>query len=296
MNKERRLLVFAHSLEASAFIKRLKFIPVNGRISHLYQNAERDYLLVSGEGIQRVTQKLAWVLGRYREEIAAVYNFGIAGALTPQLVKHQCYAVQTAYAEAAPSQMEFKSFSPQKWPRLERRDAVSARSRVMGEDVQSRVSYLSCFGDLVDRELWGIGSVCSMMKIPFYAVKLIVDFPGHQKDPDCQTIREQGEAWSGILFEEFQKGIVLSQSEENASEASFELPSEFYATYSQKIKIKNLLRSLKLQTGVSLFEIWKQVDLVSFQQMKTLPKKRTQLLIQKMEQLVYPSLREENAI
>ena len=263
-----KLLLFAHRAEAWFFLKKKKFSSFPFSFDGLYGN-ENELLLVTGEGRQNCTERLSSICSAYRNKIDSVTNLGIAGALEDSIELGRIYQIRTCYA-----QEEFKSFTCAISDRKDLLDCISAKDRVLDRE---KASHLSCFASLADRECWAAGSVCSLLKIPFYCFKLASD---RANSHNCLNIAKQGRKFSEQLYFFYEKFNYPLPS----FPSSFCLGDDFYFTLSQKNHYRKLIKKLKIKWQKSEEEIILAMKIEDIRQKSHTPKKRTNLLIASLEE------------
>ena len=271
------LLVFAHRGEAKAFLHDLKFKSVkNYDFLNVYKN-ENDYLIICGEGIQSATEFLASVLAVIKNEITMVINLGVAGALDQSLELNKIYSVQTAYAEKVSQEMQFKSFSSRDSEAYY--DCVSALKRVLDDE---NANYLSKFAQIVDRELWAIGSVAKLFKIPFQSYKLISDYAG--SNTSCFDISNKTDFYSQHLLEFYlEKNIKILNPEQSEY-----IPDGFYFTTAQKRTYKNVYERLSRKLELKEDELFSYLNVKQILVQDIQAKQKTKILLEKMQDLLSP--------
>ena len=165
------LLVIAHEGEAREFIRRKHTQTVEFHFTGLFR-CDDELLLLSGEGIQMTTLRLSAVCTYFANKIDRVLNLGIAGGLDPTLQVNQFYGIHTVHHElkGAPTYPSFhcKVTGSQL-------ACVTALQRVLDD---AYAASLSKIAPIVDRELWAVGSVCQLFRLPFKSYKLISDQAG----------------------------------------------------------------------------------------------------------------------
>lgn len=275
-----KLFVFAHRGEAQAFLRNGEWKNLSGPFDGLFYNHMTSTLaLITGEGRQSATQKMAAVLGCYSQSISEVLNFGVAGNLRDKKVS-KIYCIRTVYASEA-EQMIVKSFTTS-MGRLnpeETVDCISADRRVLNEDVAEKLSH---FGDLVDREIWSIASVCQLFSIPFNAFKIVSDSP-KSDTPICELVKEQAAIYSEKLLN-FYNNLEVIPNETDLKNVPWPLKdSRLYFTISMTRQLEGIWESLLLKgiEPVQLDEMEEHLNREGF-----LPKqKATQLIKLLSEQL-----------
>ena len=288
-----KLLIFAHRAEAQVFLERKDFIPIPFAFSGLYnsKSSNEELLLVSGEGRQRASERLAAVCGAFRNgglhgpPIHRVVNLGVAGALALEkaedmMALEKIYPIRTCYGEG-----EFKSFSTTcvqegRW------DCISAQDRVFDKE---KAYHLSHFAPLVDRECWAIGSVCALFKLPFSCFKLASDRAG--APTPCQWVQKNAMRFSEMLYD-FYQNISFPSNSDSDSNSDSELDSlsenDFYFTTSQGRRYQALMDKLKIKWRASEEEVLLRMDLEKIHQDKGIPKKKTALLLKQLEGGLHP--------
>ena len=122
----------------------------------LYYSTEHNLaLLLTGEGVQSATEKLASVCGAKYNKIKEIINLGVAGILEDSPHLPWGYQGDKNNLSQPGQKMEFKSFSTgsQTSP-FDLCDIVTSSQRPQKTDCER----LLPFAPLVDREGWAIGS------------------------------------------------------------------------------------------------------------------------------------------
>ncbi|RLA62774.1 MAG: hypothetical protein DRQ88_01810 [Epsilonproteobacteria bacterium] len=262
------LLTFAHRGEAKAFLKELPFKPLNFAFEGLYQSNDH-FLLITGEGVQATSEKLAAVLGAFNE-IKQVLNFGVCGSLENKFNEGEIHPIRTCYLEKK-SGMEFKSFSTDINNGI---DCVSAHQRVLSIDY---AKYLSHFAPLVDREVWAIGSVSSLFKKSFYSYKYISDHADGEEL--CQMVSLKAQEISNTLYNHF-LNLNFSEKVKNITP---EIKGTHF-TISQKRLYNSLIKKIKIK-GMGLTEI---VNLDKINALPLSPKQKAARILKEMEAALFP--------
>lgn len=272
------LLVFAHRAEAQTFLKIGNYKSVDTRAVDLFKS-EDSYLLICGEGTLSALEKLSATLGILKDQITKVLNFGVAGSLAKSVEIDEIYEIRTCYAELG-NQIEFKSFSTKNESLL---DCISASKRVMDLEY---AQHLSCFAHIVDRECWGLARASANFGIPYHSFKLISDMAleNNLDSPICEIVKSKSEYYSDRLWKYFQDTVF---SETIKQELLIDSYNEFYFTVSQYRQYCSTLKGL-----LSKYESEKLIlDRIRVDQIKTLemlPKQRSQIVIEKMRELLTP--------
>jgi len=275
------LYVFAHRGEAQSFLKQRSFKAVPFAFEGLYKDSV-DWLLICGEGHLQASQKLSAVLAVYGAEISRVLNLGVCGSLRSEIEIDSLVEIRTCYLENDGA-MEFKSFSTEALTELPKHDLITTYQRVLKSDYAER---LENFAQLVDREAWGLASVCQLFHQPFTALKMVSDFAG-QGTEICVAVKEKAEFWSEQLFE-----LVISIStKDDAKEFhDFQIPSElshFHWTVSQKRELKNAIEAISRKHLDWNFVI-STLNLSELILEKTRPKEKSSAILEKLWGLINP--------
>jgi len=262
------LLTFAHRGEAKAFFREFPFKPINFAFEGLYLS-EGHYLLITGEGIQATSEKLSAVLGAFKE-IESIFNLGVCGALDENFNEGEIHPIRTCYMEKN-SKMEFKSFST---PNIDGLDCVSAHQRVLDTGY---AKYLSYFAPLVDREVWAIGSVCSLFKKSFYSYKYISD--NADGEEICQVVSVKAEKISEALLNYFLRLKYPDKIKKIIPEFK-----GLHFTTSQKRLYSSLIKKFKIK-GMPLDKI---VNLYEINALPLSPKQKAARVLKEMQAALFP--------
>ncbi|KAA3600410.1 MAG: hypothetical protein DWQ06_09195 [Calditrichaeota bacterium] len=271
-----KLLVFAHRTEAKAFFEKFNFKPVNINFQNVFQD-ENLLLLICGEGLQETTQRLSAVCGFFYGKISEILNFGVAGSLSTKIELDKIYSIRTSYAQNLSKTTEFNSFSTT--DESAKIDCISSLERILSDE---KADTLSHFADLVDRELWAIGSVCKLFKIPFRSYKIVSDLAGNSTQ--CFDIQEKADFFSTKLFDFYQNLEVKNE----LLPLRNKFPVGFYFTTTQEKIYSNTLKSLNIKLQKNETEILQNIDLKAIGEKSSKPKERTNLLLEKLNSLLNP--------
>lgn len=266
------LLVFAHRAEASAFLEGASAVPY--LFEGLHSHPEFGLILICGEGLWSLREKLSSVLTTY-QKILSVINLGVCGALREGFAAGEIYSIRTVYAES-----EFKSFTSNK--KTAQVDCISAKERVLRPEVANE---LDNFAPLVERELWSIAYVCELFKKPWTAYKLVSDKPFETSESVaiCETVKESAQGWSLKLKEKY-----LLESTDVSDECNLQsnfIPSEltinYHLTTSTQRQLQTFIQKLGQDRVIQLLE-----DFSSQQYPR--PKERTSALISALSRELNP--------
>lgn len=274
------LFTFAHRGEAQIFLKREGYKPIPFYFDGLYDNGT-NFLLITGEGLQKTTEKVAAVCAFYKSRIPQIINFGIAGSLSLELQLGEIYSVRTVYRED-----EFHSFtSSEGLSSFSRFDCISALNRVVTDEKAEQLGY---FAQIVDRELWAIGSCAALFKIPFRSYKLIADRAGSQTD--CLDLKKRALSFSEKIYDYFCTEVIPRADviPRTAGSRDLLIPEGFYATVSQSQKLESLCRKLALKWQIEPKNVFERFNLETLKREERHPKKRTKLLLELLNQELTP--------
>ncbi len=272
-----RLLVFAHRAEAQTFLKQGNYKSLESLSCPLYKNGD-SYLIICSEGIYNGLEATTATLSKF-PEIEIVLNFGVAGALDEKAQLDSIYEVRTSYA-IQNEVLEFKSFTSNSNGLL---DCITSSSRTLDH---KQAQKLSCFANIVDRELWAIARAASNFQKEFKAFKLISDEPYLEKENTaiCEIIKEKAEYFSDKLYREY---LNITESATEERKFLIEEYREFYFTVSQYRHYTTLLSQL-LTKYSSEKEVLDLIKLKDVLKIEALPKQRTSILLEKLRKLLTP--------
>jgi nucleoside phosphorylase len=280
-----KLLTFAHSGEAQAFLTRFPFKALPFFFDGLLK-CDDYYLLITGEGPHSASEKTTAVLSVFNFEITHVYNLGVAGSLNEKIKKDDLIWVRTAYAHHAENCV-FKSFTSSN--KIAVNDCITAYVRVLDLEEKKK---LSQFANIVDRELWAVASAAQLFKKPFLALKIISDDLSNSQDlanrEICQFVKEEAPMFSEKLLSTF-----LSEEQHHRTRKTqivsnnFLDDPDFYFTTSQERKLLSTTEGLRLK-GLLLDDLIKHPEIVALKEMEKLPKERTRLLLVHLSTLLNP--------
>lgn len=274
------LLTFAHRAEAGRFLKSDKYRSCDFEFADLYKS-KNNYLLITGEGIQKTTERLSAVCVTLYKEIKAVINLGIAGAIDNSVKVGKVYPVRVCYLSRFGS-MNFHSFYTSNIDDQNAQDCVSLDYRATYSNLSA---HLKEFASLVDREVWAIGSVCSLFNLPFASFKLATDRIGQETSNPFNPDRQQTEQYSELLYKFFIESECI-EVKQTIDPLQY-LGEEFYFTTSQSRRYRSLMKHLSIKFG-NESEVFKRVDLATIRSFPVTPKERTAYLLQKLSDHLNP--------
>lgn len=293
-----KLIICAHKNEASSFFHYHKCIE-SASYKNLYVMDNDSFILITGEGLWdaiTVTMQALYFLKSENFIIDEMINLGIVGSLRPHLQKFELFQIRTSYCNSGDDLCEFHSYSsshsdnPQISTTI---DCISSYKRLV--TVQEK-SLLSPIAHVVDRELWSIAKVASMLSIPWSSYKLVSD--EYNDENFCNTVQDSSLKFSSMLYESYanilkNKNTSLNFTEEYLISNEHQIleclhSKSLHLTFSQKhIVIDYITRILK-QENISLLHLF---NLVPFDDWHILrPKDKTQMLIQWLKLRLTPHI------
>ena len=247
------LLTFAHRPEAKAFIRYFKDLKPHPDQSNLYIDQSNNLgLLITGEGCLNSALSLTRALTLDRS-IHLIINLGVAGSLSKNISKGEICVGRNVYfgQDANNKQMEYKSYPLQKEIEAEvTYDIVTARERVLKPNERK---YYSHFGDIVDRELWGLATAAKEIGRGIISIKIISDT---NEDIDaCQITRDKSDKFSHDLLQfylaNFQKENWKKTKQNNSELENFlHNHPHLFLTLAQKNLIKKYAKKVKLHKNL----------------------------------------------
>lgn len=264
-----KLIVLAHYGEAQSIIDHYS---LSKKSEELYQNSQMT-LLLTGEGPFEATARMSSLLGS--GNYSSVINLGIVGSLNPKLLIGEIYEVRTVYL-AIDGKLQYKSFTLSD----KGLDLITSFERILKEE---KAEVLKGFGELVDREAWGVAFSCKDHGVPLRSFKLISDVAGTLGA--CESVKESAPIFSLKLLAKLKE--ILNQKEE-AKPDGHALDDSFYFTFSLKHKFQNLLEMICLRDELSAEEVMKRVDLNELKELNISSKNRAKMLVDKLEILIDP--------
>ena len=267
------LITMAHLGEAQGVIELFNL----KRISSQVFEGEDIVCLITGEGPFEAATTTASLLGQKKYQ--SVINLGIAGSLSTEYEIGSIHQVRSVYLaiDGKPQFKSFKSFE-------QGLDCVTSFERILSTE---KALPLSGIANLVDREAWGVAMAAKGSSVPFQAHKLISDQAGSLGA--CEVAKEMAEEWSKKLATHLQMKLLKT---DNGKE-SIELPG-FYFTFSTQIQLKQVLKQYSLREDKTVDEILRELPLEHWREQKILPKERTRLLLEHMEEKLDPLLAKLN--
>ena len=261
------LITMAHIGEAQGVID---LLGLERSAENLYESQEH-VLLITGEGPFEAATSVSSIIQRYKFNHA--YNFGIAGALDKKLEIASVHPVRSIYL-VIDGKPHFKTFQLKD----EGVDCLTSFERILNSD---KAKALQGLGELVDREAWGVAFACKQNSIPFSSFKIISDQAGSLDA--CELVKSKATYFAELLANQTSK--ILNVKAETILEG-------FHFTFSTKIQFEQKIEMLILRTEKKKEDIISELRIDELRELKILPKERTKLLIQRMDQKLDP-LREK---
>lgn len=263
------LITMAHMGEALSVIEKFNLKKISAELF----SGEKMMLLLTGEGPMEAAIKTALLISQHA--FTEIINLGIAGTLDDNLKVGEIHEVRSLYLiqDFKPS---FKTFQASGT----RIDCLTSFERIL--DIE-KAQKLKGIGSLVDREAWGIAMTAKTHGVKFRSFKMISDRAGTISA--CELIKEKAPLFSDALANFLQTKL---DDNETKSPQAFGI-SGLYFTFSTEHKFKTLLTKLSIKENTSEDEILNSLSLIELQDRKLLPKERTRLLMEEMENRIDPT-------
>ena len=283
------LLTFAHRPEARAFLHFFKELKSTSKQSNLYLSNDNQLgLLITGEGYFPAAIELTHTISNHKD-IRHIINLGVAGALTPDQEVGDIYMGRTSYLAKSGElkKMEFKSFELKRIvPEIIVSDIITSPDRVLNPEEKS---FYANFGELIDRELWGLSNVAHKFNIPISSVKIISD--GISQENFCEIVKLKADKFSNDLLHFFNQYIlpnINNSIERHISNSAnfnnqdlgkflYSIPNLFFST-AQKNLVKKYEKKITL-TGTLIEKINTIIDTNS----QLRPKDLTKIILELLE-------------
>jgi nucleoside phosphorylase len=191
-----KLLTFAHRGEAQHFLKYDNYKSLDYEFIELFTN-EKDYLLITGEGIESTSERMNSVLQTVRDDISNIINMGITGALDKKLQLESVHSIRKVYLED-----EDKFF--QSADTKANINCITAKNRVMNEKYSKQLFQIA---PIVDRELWTCAHLCNKYQLLWVSLKLISDYAG--SGIDSKKIIKKSKQYSLKLYNYYKSNLEL---------------------------------------------------------------------------------------
>lgn len=257
------LITMAHLGEAQGVID---LLGLERSAENLYES--KDYiLLITGEGPFEAATAVSATIARYK--FSHAYNLGIAGSLNEKLTIGSVHPIRSIYLviEGKP---QFKTFQCQEAGL----DCITTFERILNPD---KAQALKGLGDLVDRESWGVGFACKQHSIPFTAFKIVSDQAGSLEA--CELVKTKAMHFAELISNEAKR--IFKSNDDLVLEG-------FHFTFSTKIQFQQKLQMLSLRDDKTDHQIIGELGIEELRDLKILPKERTKLLLNKMDQKLDP--------
>ena len=282
------LLTFAHRPEARAFLHHFRELKSVVEQPNLYISRELDLaLLITGEGHFPAAIELTQVLST-NKKINHVINLGVAGALTTSQEVGDILQARTSYMgkNSQLKKMEFKSFELTKVnSNITNVDVITSQDRVLN---QSEKLFYANFGELIDRELWGLCHIAHKFNLPISSIKIVSD--DLQQENFCEVVKLKADKFSLDLLNFFIKEIfkkvelIENNNSGDLGKYLYSIPGLFFSTAQ-----KNLVK--KYEKKVNLTEsLVNEINDVVDNHSKSRPKDMTKLVFELIERNMSPEI------
>lgn len=263
------LITMAHLGEALGVIEKFNL----KRITADLFSGENLMLLLTGEGPMEAAIKSALLLPKH--PFTEVINLGIAGTLDDQFKVGEIHEVRSLYLiqDLKPS---FKTFQASE----KGLDCLTSFERILDK---TKAEKLKGIGTLVDREAWGIAMTAKTHGIKFSSFKIISDVAGSLSA--CELVKDNAAVFAAALADFLEAKL----SNPKADSADALKIHGFYFTFSTEHKFKTLLNKLSIKENISEDEVKTSLPLKDLNERKLLPKERTKLLMEEMENRIDPT-------
>lgn len=263
------LITMAHLGEAQSVIEKFK---LSRTTSDLFIGDE-ILLLITGEGPFEAAIKTALIIPLY--PIKKIFNLGIAGSLDASFNVGEIHSIRTIYLiqDFKPA---FKSFQAAK----DGTDCLTSFERILDPE---KAKKLKGVGSLVDREAWGVAMAAKVHGTDFMAFKIISDMAGTLDA--CELIKERAPEFSLALANHLL--TFLNQSDKIKDEVGL-IPG-FYFTFTTEHRFKTLISKLAIKENQTEEAIKLALPTKQLLEKKILPKERTKLLLDELENRIDPT-------
>jgi hypothetical protein len=262
-----QLITMAHLGEAQGVINHFQLSRITPQ---LFENDELS-CLITGEGPFEAATLTAAQLARKTYE--KVLNLGIAGTLDESVPIGTIHEVRSLYLviEGKPQFKTFKSNSTGL-------DCLTSFERILQP---KKAQILQGVATLVDREAWGVALAAKQASVPFTSAKLVSDVAGSLGA--CELVQSNAEEWAELLLQEAKKQLVRKELPSSA----ITLPG-FHLTHSMNLRLEQSLKKLSLRKEISPEELLASLPLEQWRELKILPKERTRLLLEYLDEKLDP--------
>lgn len=246
-----KLLHFAHRPEAKAFLENSDFALIKEAKIDLYYSNHLDLaLVISGEGhlkaLEACLQSILFLEFNWKKPVQEIINLGICGALNQQIQKNEIVQPRYSLLINANQTPIFQSYESHN--ELNAITCLTTEERIQSTEAAEK---LHQFGDIVDRELWGVLRAAALSHIPVYSTKVVSD---NARTVQCDLIREEAYHYSMLLKSWFEKNQLMIQPQNLILNVEIFLQKakiyqhpDLHFTQTQKHQIKKLYHGLKIQ-------------------------------------------------
>lgn len=293
-----KLLHFAHRLEAKAFFDNSDFVLIKEAKNDLYYSKELHLaLLISGEGhlnaLESSLQSILFFDYQWKEPVSEIINLGICGALNPKLKKETIVLPRCSLLVNTNHTPAFQTY--------ETHNEINAISCLTTEErIQSTqlAEKLNTFGDIVDRELWGVLRAANLTHLPVYSVKVVSD---NAREVTCELIKDEAHHFSKLLKQWFDENIAITTNKNENKSKNQLLDVEIFLqkaniyqhpllhfSQTQKHQIKKLYHGLKIQNESEEKNFLQSPEMLEIFQLEWTPKKRATEIISLLQSRLNP--------
>jgi nucleoside phosphorylase len=261
------LITLAHHGEAQGVIELFNL----KRISADVFGNEQLKLILTGEGPFEAAVKTSLAINK--ENIKSIINLGIAGSLSSDLKIGDLVEVRTLYL-VQDQKLQFKTFQAAG----AMVDCLTCFERILD---QEKIKPLKGFGDIVDREAWGVAFAAKAAALPFRSFKIISDEAG--TTGACEVTRDAAYDLSSKLAAKLAEIMNIQVEKEELL-----FPSGFHFTFSTKHQFMQLLKKITISEDKDEKEILESLPLSELRDMEIAQKDKTRKLIELMEDRTDP--------
>lgn len=287
-----KLLHFAHRPEAKAFLENSDFALINeAKLDLFYSQNLNCALLISGEGhlkaLETCLQSISFFNYHWKKPITEIWNLGICGALNQKLQKNEIVQPHFSLFINALQSPVFQTYETHN--EANALTCLTSENRIQSNDIAEQ---LKVYGDIVDRELWGVLRAASLSHLPVHSVKIVSD---NARAVQCELIRDEAYAFSSLLKNWYDQNIQLENSAHNIlaienflQKANIYQHPLLHFSQAQKHQIKKLYHGLKIQDEKQEADFLTSPKILEILQQEWTPKKKATEIISLMQAMLNP--------
>lgn len=198
-----KLLLFAHKLEAHAFLAQGPCLKFSNSVTGLYRRKE-DFILLTTENPKLINERLQSALLLLHHQISGVINLGIAGSLSQNYLQGRILPV-------GQFQIQLSMLTPSSIVKTSVKSEIlclTTQARILDQDMANQIKNEYANAALVDKEGYYEASILSNWNpsISFSSYKLVSDLAGHVCHNDVMSKAKQ---YGQSLFEFYQKNLFI---------------------------------------------------------------------------------------